>query len=44
MDGLVVLFLVIGALFAFAALALRLGVDSRAGSADPRRPEGGISI
>ncbi len=44
MDGLVVLSLVVGMLILFGVLAFEVGVDSRVGSADARRPEGNLSI
>jgi hypothetical protein len=38
MEGLFVLGIIVGGLALFDILALRFGVDSRDGFADPRRP------
>ena len=43
MEGLIVLGLVVFGLVLFDLLALRLGVDSRVGSHDPRQQEPGLT-
>jgi len=42
MEGLFILGSIIGVLGLFGGLAIRLGVDSRLESVDPRSPAGGI--
>jgi hypothetical protein len=43
-GGLIVLVLFIAAWVALDALALRVGVDSRPLSSDPRKPSGTLSV
>jgi hypothetical protein len=44
MEGLLVLGAVFSALGLLGGLSLRFGVDSRDGSADPRIPDGNLTV
>jgi uncharacterized membrane protein YuzA (DUF378 family) len=44
MDGVLLLFAIVAAFFAFDVIAALFGVDSRYESADPASPAGGLSF